>query len=769
MDYTHIIIRGATENNLKNVSLRLPKHQITIFTGVSGSGKSSLVLDTIAAKSRRELNDTFPTFVQQYLPKYGRPHVESIENLPIAIVIDQKKPAQNSRSTVGTYTDIAALMRLLFSRVGKPFVGYSESFSFNHPEGSCPRCSGLGEIRELDIHKLVDFDKSLNDEDTIHYIAFGKGGWRWIRYAHSGLFDLDKKIKDYTPEELDLFLNSPQIRLKNPPANWPKTAKYEGLIPRMYRSIINSEEGLLHAAVLTCALSITKLNRWISSIADPLTADLKTAIGARLTALEEIGLGYLSLDRGVGTLSGGEAQRCKIAKYINSSLSDVLYILDEPSTGLHNHDIQLMKRSIQRLRDAGNTVLLVEHHQEMIRMADHIVDLGPGPGIDGGRIVFEGTYDELLKSGTATGEMLQRTGDFKSQPRQPKAFFPLLHACLHNLQDISIDLPLGVFAVVAGVAGSGKSSLMESLMRACGEEQKTGGELPIYISQKNIGVSLRSTPATYMDVAPDIRKMFARKYKLKEAYFTFNGKGACPVCGGKGVIVSEMAFMDNIETVCDACGGLRYSKEALQYKLSPQPLPNKEMSENPSLGSDSLSERPSAPLKSYPPYGGGAGGEAREGQGGGSSLSIAEVMDLSVRLASDFFRGTVIEQKLRPLMDVGLGYLHLNQALSTLSGGELQRLKIASYLGERGKTFIIDEPTDGLHPKDVQRLVNLFEQMVDEGNTVYVVEHNTDVIKAADYVIELGPGAGEQGGRILFAGKPRDLLDCRKSVTAKYL
>ncbi len=801
MDYTHIIIRGATENNLKNVSLRLPKHQITIFTGVSGSGKSSLVLDTIAAKSRRELNDTFPTFVQQYLPKYGRPHVESIENLPIAIVIDQKKPAQNSRSTVGTYTDIAALMRLLFSRVGKPFVGYSESFSFNHPEGSCPRCSGLGEIRELDIHKLVDFDKSLNDEDTIHYIAFGKGGWRWIRYAHSGLFDLDKKIKDYTPEELDLFLNSPQIRLKNPPANWPKTAKYEGLIPRMYRSIINSEEGLLHAAVLNpmlrmgtcpdcggtrlskrvlsckidgmniaeaCALSITKLNRWISSIADPLAADLKAAIGARLTALEEIGLGYLSLDRGVGTLSGGEAQRCKIAKYINSSLSDVLYILDEPSTGLHNHDIQLMKRSIQRLRDAGNTVLLVEHHQEMIRMADHIVDLGPGPGIDGGRIVFEGTYDELLKSGTATGEMLQRTGDFKSQPRQPKAFFPLLHACLHNLQDISIDLPLGVFAVVAGVAGSGKSSLMESLMRACGEEQKTDGELPIYISQKNIGVSLRSTPATYMDVAPDIRKMFARKYKLKEAYFTFNGKGACPVCGGKGVIVSEMAFMDNIETVCDACGGLRYSKEALQYKLSPQPLQVKEGSEMP-LQTESQSERPSAPLKSYPPYGGGAGGEAREGQGGGSSLSIAEVMDLSVRLASDFFRGTVIEQKLRPLMDVGLGYLHLNQALSTLSGGELQRLKIASYLGERGKTFIIDEPTDGLHPKDVQRLVNLFEQMVDEGNTVYVVEHNTDVIKAADYVIELGPGAGEQGGRILFTGKPRDLLGCCESVTAEYL
>ena len=445
-----IIIRGARENNLKEVSLEIPKHQITVFTGVSGSGKSSLVMDTIAAKSRRELNDTFPTFVQQYLPKYGRPHVDSIENLPIAIVIDQRKPAQNSRSTVGTYTDIAALLRLLFSRVGKPFVGYAESFSFNHPEGSCPRCNGLGEIRELDIHKLVDFDKSLNDEDTIHYIAFGKGGWRWIRYARSGLFDLDKKIKDYTPEELDLFLNSPQIRLKNPPAGWPKTAKYEGLIPRMYRSIINSEEGLLHAAVLNpmlrmgtcpdchgtrlnpeklrckidgrniaevCAMSITRLNEWVRSISDPLAEDLKAAIGARLTALEEIGLGYLSLDRAVGTLSGGEAQRCKIAKYINSSLADVLYILDEPSVGLHNHDIQLMKHSVQRLRDAGNTVILVEHHPEMIRLADHIVDMGPGPGIDGGHIVFEGTYEELLHSGTATGQSLSSGPTLQSSLR----------------------------------------------------------------------------------------------------------------------------------------------------------------------------------------------------------------------------------------------------------------------------------------------------------------------------------------------------------------
>ena len=750
MDNDYIIIKGARENNLNGVSLRIPKHQITVFTGVSGSGKSSLVLDTIAAKSRRELNDTFPTFVQQYLPKYGRPHVDAIENLPIAIVIDQKKPAKNSRSTVGTYTDIFALLRLLFSRVGQPFVGYAESFSFNHPEGSCPRCSGLGEIRELDIHKLVDFDKSLNDEDTIHYIAFGKGGWRWIRYAHSGLFDLDKKIKDYSPEELDLFLNSPQIRLKNPPSNWPKSAKYEGIIPRMYRSIINSEEGLLHAAVLNpmlnmgvcpdcggtrlservrsckiegvniadvCKYSITRLNAWIRSLQSPLAVDLKAAIGARLTALEEIGLGYLSMDRAVGTLSGGEAQRCKIAKYINSSLADVLYILDEPSTGLHDHDIRLMKHSVRRLRDAGNTVLLVEHHKEMIRIADHVVDMGPGPGIDGGNIVFEGSYDELLHSETSTGQMMGRRGDFKPSPRVPQEFVPVRHATLHNLQDVSVDLPLGVFAVVAGVAGSGKSSLME-----CLRGQLTSGENPqppVYISQKNIGVSLRSTPATYMDVAGDIRKRFAKAHKMKEQYFTFNGKGACPVCGGKGVIVSEMAFMDNIETVCEACGGLRYSPEALEFML--------------------------------------------EGK------NIAEVMDMSVRIASEFFKGTVIEEKLRPMMDVGLGYLHLNQALSTLSGGELQRLKIASYLGERSKFFIIDEPTDGLHAKDVRHLIDLFEQMVEQGNTVYVVEHNTDVIKAADYVIELGPGAGEKGGNILYTGAPRGMLDCPQSVTSAYL
>ncbi|MBQ6729264.1 MAG: excinuclease ABC subunit UvrA [Bacteroidales bacterium] len=792
-----ILIKDATENNLKHVTVKIPKRQITVVTGVSGSGKSSLVLDTIAAKSRRELNDTFPSFTQQYLPKYGRPHVGDIENLPIAIVIEQRKPTSNSRSTVGTYTDIYALLRLLFSRIGQPFVGYSDAFSFNHPSGSCPRCAGLGEIRELDIHKLVDFDKSLNDEDTIHYIAFGKGGWRWIRYAHSGLFDLDKKIKDYTPEELDLFLNSPQIKLKNPPSNWPKSAKYEGLIPRMYRSIINSEEGLLHAAVLnpmltmgicpdcggtrlnekirSCkikginiaeatAMSIADCRQWMETIDNPLAEDIKCASIERLAALEEIGLGYLTLDRAIGTLSGGEAQRCKIAKYINSPLSDVMYILDEPSVGLHNHDILLMQKSVQKLKNHGNTVILVEHHKDMIKIADHIIDMGPGAGMKGGEIVFEGSYDELLHSQTLTGISLCATSPIKEQVRQPKSFFHLESATLHNIKNLTIDLPLGVMCGIAGVAGSGKSSLMEcfvknveslsvELLNCSPDNRSTIQQLNnptinqsdiVYISQKNIGISLRSTPATYLEVADDIRKLFAKVNKTKADLFSFNGKGGCPVCQGKGVIVSDMAFMDAIETTCEACGGLRYSNEVLSYKVN--------------------------------------------------GMNIAEVMDMTANKASEMFAGTVIAEKLEPLRKVGLGYLHLNQSLSTLSGGELQRIKLASYLVEllnvellnccrdnptikqlnnstikRPKIFIMDEPSDGLHLNDIKRILDLFDTMVEAGNTIFLIEHNLEMLKQCDYLIELGPGGGAMGGKVIFTGSPKQLLTCKESVTAPYL
>jgi excinuclease ABC A subunit len=746
-EFDYIIIKDATENNLKHVTVKIPKRQITVVTGVSGSGKSSLVLDTIAAKSRRELNDTFPSFTQQYLPKYGRPHVGDIENLPIAIVIEQRKPTSNSRSTVGTYTDIYALLRLLFSRIGQPFVGYSDAFSFNHPSGSCPRCAGLGEIRELDIHKLVDFDKSLNDEDTIHYIAFGKGGWRWIRYAHSGLFDLDKKIKDYSPEELDLFLNSPQIKLKNPPSNWPKSAKYEGLIPRMYRSIINSEEGLLHAAVLnpmltmgTCpdcggtrlnekirsckikgvniaevtAMSIADCHQWMGTIDNPLAEDIKRATIERLAALEEIGLGYLTLDRAIGTLSGGEAQRCKIAKYINSPLSDVMYILDEPSVGLHNHDILLMQKSVQKLKNHGNTVILVEHHKDMIKIADHIIDMGPGAGMKGGEIVFEGSYNELLHSHTLTGTSLSATSSIKEQVRQPKTYFHLENATLHNLKNLSINLPLGVMCGIAGVAGSGKSSLMECFRKAYPNPEEI-----VYISQKNIGISLRSTPATYLEVADDIRKLFAKANKTKADLFSFNGKGGCPVCQGKGVIVSDMAFMDAIETTCEACGGLRYSNEVLAYKVN--------------------------------------------------GMNIAEVMDMTANKASEMFASTVIAEKLEPLRKVGLGYLHLNQSLSTLSGGELQRIKLASYLRDAGKIFIMDEPSDGLHLNDIKRILDLFDTMVEAGNTIFLIEHNLEMLKSCDYLIELGPGGGAMGGKVLFTGTPKQMLDCKASITRPYM
>jgi excinuclease UvrABC ATPase subunit len=740
-----IRVYGAVENNLKGVTIEVPKKKITVFTGVSGSGKSSLCLDTLAAESRRELNETFPTFVQQYLPKYGRPQVERIENLPVTIVIDQKKPAGNTRSTVGTYTDVYALLRLLFSRVGKPFVGYSDTFSFNHPAGKCPRCDGLGEVTELDIHKLVDFNKCLNDEDVIHFPTFTTGAWRWKRYAYSGLFDLNKKIRDYSKEELDLFLYSPQIKLKNPPANWPKSAKFEGIYPRMYRSIITTKEGKRQQKVLDRMISTfpcpdcggTRLNErvrsckingksiadvadlpipeaiaFVKSIDDPLAVDLKRELLKKLTALDDIGLGYLTLSRGTGTLSGGEAQRIKIAKYANSALTDMAYVLDEPSVGLHPQDIARLKRALLRLRDHGNTVLIVEHHREILALADHLIELGPKAGSEGGEVLYTGDLAGLLSSDTATGRMLRRQTGLKETVRAPKAWFSIEHATLHNLKDVSVSVPLGVLTVVAGVAGSGKSSLMESFL------QQYNGEA-ISIRQKDIGINLRSTPATYLDIADPIRKRFAKKTGQTAALFSFNSKGACPVCGGKGVITSDMAFMDTIETPCEACSGTRYSDEALQYT--------------------------------------------------DDGKTIADVMALSVRKAARFFKDEPFAPALQALERVGLGYLRLNQSMTTLSGGELQRVKLASYLDRKGDLFILDEPTDGLHLDDIRRLMEVFQQMVDAGNTVILIEHSLDVLKEADYVIELGPGGGRMGGQLLFAGTPKELLNAPHSVTAPYL
>lgn len=740
-----IRVIGATENNLKNVSLALPKKKITVFTGVSGSGKSSLCLDTIAAESRRELNETFPSFVQQYLPKYGRPHVGKIENLPVTILIDQKKPAANSRSTVGTYTDIYALLRLLFSRVGEPFVGYSDSFSFNHPAGKCARCDGLGEVTELDIHKLVDFDKCLNDEDVIHFPTFTTGAWRWKRYAYSGLFDCDKKIRDYSPEELDLFLNSPQIKLKNPPDNWPKSAKFEGIYPRMYRSIITTKEGKRQKKVLdqmvstfTCPdckgsrvnervrscringlniaevteLAITDALEFVRNLTQPLAQDIRRELLQRLGALEEIGLGYLSLNRGTGTLSGGEAQRIKIAKYINSALSDMVYVLDEPSVGLHPADIARLKRSLCRLRDHGNTVLIVEHHREIIAMADHLVDMGPGAGANGGQIMYEGDYDGLAASDTTTGRMLRRRDGFKQQLRVPADWFHLEHVRYHNLKDLTIDLPKGVMTVIAGAAGSGKSSLMEDFAARCGEEV-------VWIGQKSIGVNLRSTPATYLDIADPIRKLFAKENHRTMAQFSFNSDGGCPACGGKGVLISDMAYMESIETVCEVCGGKRYNEETLRCLYH--------------------------------------------------GKNIAEVMDQTVDEAIEFFAGEEFLLSLQSLSRVGLGYLHLNQSMTTLSGGELQRVKLAGKLILHGAIFVLDEPTDGLHLDDIRRLLAVFQEMTDNGNTLFLIEHSLDVMREADYLIELGPGGGRDGGELLYAGIPEGIKDCERSVTRGYL
>lgn len=741
-----INVYNAYENNLKNISVQIPKRRITVCTGVSGSGKSSLCIDTIAASSIKQLNETFPSFVQRYLPKYGSPHVGRIEHLPVAILIDQKKPSTNSRSTVGTYTDVYALFRLLFSRVGEPFVGYSDIFSFNHPLGRCPKCEGLGTITEIDLHKLVDFNKSLNEEGCINYVACKPGGWRWIVYANSGFFDINKKIKDYTPQELELFLYAPQMKkLENPPNNWPKTAKYEGLMIRMYRCINKTDDGIRHKKVLdpmtvtrTCPLckgkrlnqnilsckiygenisdisemSISETIHWIQKITNPIATDIQSKLHKKLNALNQIGLGYLCLNRGMDTLSGGEAQRCKIAKYINSSLSDVLYVLDEPSIGLHGRDIGLLKESVLRLKEQGNTILIIEHQREIIQMADHIIDMGPGSGQDGGTILFEGSYHELLHSHTLTGKLLSQKKPLKKLFQKPDSWITIKNITYHNLQNLTVSFPIGVLTVIAGVSGSGKSSLMHYFMNAV--EKDT-----IYISQKNIGVSLRSTPATYMKAADEIRKLFAKEYNESPNLFSFNGKGACPVCGGKGIIISEMAFMDSVETPCESCHGLRYSENVLSYRFN--------------------------------------------------GMNIAEVMDLTVDKAIHLFAGTAIAGRLAPLVEVNLGYLHLNQSLSTLSGGELQRIKLASHLNTKNQIFIMDEPTDGLHSGDINKLMGLFQKIIDHGNTVFLIEHSIDILKNADYVIELGPSGGPLGGNILFNGTPLEMLSSNRSITARYL
>ena len=744
-DHGFIEIINATENNLKNIHLKIPKYKTTVFAGLSGSGKSSLVFDTLAAVSRRELNETFPSFTQQYLPKYGQPHVGSIKNLPVAIVVEQKPIGKSARSTLATYTGIYSLIRLMFSRVGKPFIGYSQHYSFNLPQGMCPTCQGLGYIDEIHEDLLIDKNKSLN-EGAITFVSFGPGTWRWEGYAHSGLFDLDKPLKDYTTEEFEMFMHAPRQKLKKPPKEWGKTALYEGLVPRIKRSIIQSAEGKHHKAAIeavvtkkncpdchgtrlnpktltsringyniaeVCSIDLIHLIDFLQQITDPIAKEIIRELLAKVNALVDIGLGYLSLNRGTDTLSGGEAQRIKIAKYLTSSLSDLVYIFDEPSVGLHPHDIILIKQALSRLKNQGNTVILVDHNPSIIEMADYIVEMGPKAGIYGGNVTFTGTYQELLASNTITGSTLQQPIKFK-KARSFSEYINVNHIASHNIQDVDVKIPIGIMTVISGPAGSGKSTLVNAVKR------QVSPDTYIDLKQDSIGINIRSTPATYLNILTPIRKLFGKINNVSTQLFSYNGKGACPECKGKGVTITEMAFMDPVTQTCELCEGKRYNKEALQYKY---------------YGKD-----------------------------------IYEVLSLPIYEALDFFKDIPnIYKKLNYLEQVGLDYLNLSQSMTTLSGGELQRLKLAFQLDNTGQIYFLDEPTSGLHLQDTLKLLRLFDNLVNQGNTLVLIEHNLTVISHADWLIDMGPDAGKYGGRICFSGIPSESIKSNNSRTGEAL
>ena len=772
---SHDLIRvtGARENNLKDVNVELPKRRLTVFTGVSGSGKSSLVFDTIAAESQRLINETYSAFVQGFMPNLGRPEVDVLEGLTTAIIVDQQRMGADPRSTVGTATDTGAMLRILFSRLGKPHIGSPQAFSFNVASisgagavtmerggrtvkerrefsitgGMCPRCEGRGSVNDIDLAALYDDSKSLN-EGALTIPGYSMEGWYGRIFNGCGFFDTDKPINKFTKKELDALLYKAATKIKVDGVN----LTYLGLIPQIQKSFLAKDveamqphiRAFVERAVTfttcpdcegtrlsetarsskikgvsiadVCAMQISDLAEWAKGVDDKSVAPLLAALRHTLDSFVEIGLGYLSLDRPAGTLSGGEAQRVKMIRHLGSSLTDVTYVFDEPTIGLHPHDIARMNDLLLRLRDKGNTVLVVEHKPEVIEFADHVVDLGPGAGTAGGEVVFEGTVDELRKSDTVTGRHLDDRTSLKETPREFSEALEVRGADTNNLRDVDVDIPLGVLVVITGVAGSGKSSLIDGSV--------AGQDDVVAIDQAPIRGSRRSNPATYTGLLDPVRKAFAKANGVKPALFSANSEGACPNCNGAGVIYTDLAMMAGVATTCDVCEGKRFDASVLEYTF------------------------------------------------GGRDIS--EVLAMPVNEAMDFFgdgeaKTPAAHKILERLADVGLGYLTLGQPLTTLSGGERQRLKLATHLGDKAAVYVLDEPTSGLHLADIEQLLGLLDRLVDAGKSVIVIEHHQAVMAHADWIIDLGPGAGHDGGKVVFEGTPAELVAKRETLTAKHL
>ena len=768
-----IRVHGARVHNLRDVTVELPKHRLTVFTGVSGSGKSSLVFGTIAAESQRLINETYSAFVQGFMPTFARPDVDVLEGLTTAIIVDQQRMNADPRSTVGTATDAGAMLRILFSRLGRPHLGSPQAFSFNVASisgagavtlerggqtvkerrsfsvtgGMCPRCEGMGHVTDIDLAQLYDDTKSLS-AGALTIPGYTTGGWNFRLYSASGFVDPDKPIGKYTKRELRDFLHHEPVRMKIEGI----TMTYEGLVPRVRRSMLSKDVDSLQphirafverAVTFTtcpecdgtrlsaaarsstiegisiadaCAMQISDLAGWVRARDDATVAPLLASLGATLDSFVKIGLGYLSLDRPSGTLSGGEAQRTKMIRHLGSALTDVTYVFDEPTIGLHPHDIARMNELLLALRDKGNTVLVVEHKPETIAIADHAVDMGPGPGAEGGQVVFEGTVAELRASGTLTGQHLDDRAALKPSVRAASGALAVRGARTHNLRGVDVDIPLGVLVVVTGVAGSGKSSLIHGSV--------AGRDGVVVVDQTPIRGSRRSNPATYTGLLDPIRKAFAKANGVQPALFSANSEGACPTCNGAGVVYTDLAMMAGVAITCEQCEGKRFSAEVLEFTL------------------------------------------------GGRDIS--EVLAMSVTAAREFFgagaASTPAARKvLDRLADVGLGYLVLGQPLTTLSGGERQRLKLATHPAERGSVYVLDEPTTGLHLADIEQLLGMLDRLVDSGTSVIVIEHHQAVMAHADWIIDLGPGAGHDGGRVVFEGTPADLVAARATLTGEHL